>query len=409
MMARITGTVEAIRIERPGCQEITVRVGDTTRPAMVFPALTGPVEVGSRVGLNTWAIELGLGTGGVDFVAWVEAAPTEALPPGHVMKLRYTPSQIPVLAAEAPESPDHSALGAFAGLDATPVVCAELLSQVPAVAAAAKWETRGEARIVHVMTDGAALPLGFSRLMPEMRAAGLLDAVVTAGQAFGGDFEAVNLYSGLAVARVVAQADIIIVSQGPGNTGTGTPLGFSGIDQGVALNAATSLDGTPIAVARLSFADPRPRHVGLSHHTLTVLQRIALCSALVPLPRLPQAQAASLRRTLDEIGLLRRHEFMTVLAEPGLEALEDSGVEVTTMGRSVEQERPFFLAAAAAGLVAGQWFTGTKDNWTPVRPRLRWASPSASASLSTRDDAGGSCPECGAPSDQTAEPQGDPT
>jgi hypothetical protein len=371
MMARTEGAVVSIVAERPGCQEITVKVGETVRDAMVYPSITGPVAVGDTVILNTWAMELGLGTGGVDFVAAVIGAPTEDQPSGHVMKARYTPAQVPVLACEAPESPYHEPLTAFVGLDASPVVCAELLSQVPAIAAAAKWETRGEARIVYVMTDGAALPMGFSRLVPAMRSAGLLDAVITAGQAFGGDYEAVNVYSALAVARLAARADIIIVCQGPGNTGTETPLGFSGIDQGIALNAAVSLDGTPIAAARLSFADPRPRHVGLSHHTRTVLQRVALCSALVPLPRLPQAQAASLRRMLDESGLLHRHEFMTVQAEPGLEALLDSGIEVTTMGRSIAEERPFFLAAAAAGLVAGQWFTGTKDNWTPVRPRTK--------------------------------------
>jgi len=370
-MARVAGVVASIVSERTGCQEITVRVGQAMRDAMVYPDMTGPVAIGDRVVLNTWAMEMGLGTGGVDFVVSVEGAAQDAVAPGNIMKVRYTPSQLPVRSAEAPESPFHEAVAGFTGLRGAPVVCAELLSQVPAIAAAAKWETRGEARIAYVMTDGAALPLGFSRLAPAMRGAGLLDAIVTAGQAFGGDFEAVNIYSGLAVARIAVSADIIIVCQGPGNTGTDTPLGFSGIDQGQALNAATSMDGTPIATARLSFADPRPRHVGLSHHTLTVLQRIALCPALVPLPRLPQAQAASLRRALDEVGLLRRHEFITVLAEPGLEALVDSGIAVTTMGRSIDEERPFFLAAAAAGLVAGQWFTGTKDNWTPVRPRAR--------------------------------------
>ncbi len=385
MMARCEGRVTAIVAERPECQEIRVQVGASVRDAMAYPRIVGTVSVGDTVLLNTWAVEMGLGTGGVDFVAAVSAPQPEVSPPGHVMKLRYTPVQLPVLAAESPESAHHEALKRFSGLRGMPVVCAELLSQVPAIAAAAKWETRGEARVVYVMTDGAALPLGFSRLVAEMRAAGLLDAVVTAGQAFGGDYEAVNIYSALAVARVAAEADIVVVCQGPGNTGTETQLGFSGIDQGVALNAATSLDGTPILAARLSFADPRPRHVGLSHHTLTVLQRVALCSALVPLPRLPQSQAASLRRTLDEVGLLRRHEFITVLAEPGLEALVDSGIAVTTMGRGIGEERAFFLAAAAAGLVAGQWFTGTKDNWVPVRPRVRPYAGAASTA--------GMCPE----------------
>lgn len=369
MLAFAQGIVTDILTERPGAQEVTVRVGDDTRRAINYPALSGPVAVGDTVWINTWAVEMKLGTGGLDFVVATSRAPRHADPPGHIMKLRYTPVQLPVLSAEAPESPHHAVLENQTMLGGVPVVCAELHSQVPAIAAAAKWETRGEATIVYVMTDGAALPLGLSRLVPEMRNRGLIDAVVTAGQAFGGDYEAVNIYSALAVARHAAGADIIIVSQGPGNTGTGTPLGFSGIDQGIALNAAASLDGTPIAAVRLSFADPRPRHVGLSHHSQTVLGCVALCSVLVPIPKLSPSENSTLLKHLIDRGIIRRHEVIKVNAEPGIEALLDTGLQVTTMGRTIAEERPFFLAAAAAGLVAGQWFTGTRDNWTPATPK----------------------------------------
>lgn len=364
--ARAQGIVESIEAEREGVQEIRVRVGEERRAAIVYPALTGRVTVGQSVVLNTWAVEMGLGTGGVDFVVETGAGDVEADAPGHIMKLRYTPLQRPVLAAEAPESPHHAALCAFEALNATPVVCAELHSQLPAIAAAMKWETKGEARLVYVMTDSAALPLAFSRLVPDLRERGLLDATVTCGQAFGGDYEAVNLYSALAVAYTVARADVIVVCQGPGNTGTATPFGFSGIDQGIALNAAAALDGTAIAVARLSFADPRPLHVGISHHTRTVLERIALGSVLVPVPRLSDMERDHWRSALEASDLLERHEFITVDAEPGLYALEDSGIQVTTMGRSIAEERPFFLAAAAAGLLAGQWVSGTVDRSQPL-------------------------------------------
>jgi hypothetical protein len=361
MKARARGTVESIEAEREGAQEIRVRVGGELRAAIVYPALTGRVAIGDTVTLNTWAMELGLGTGGVDFVTEACAGDAEAEPPGHILKLRYTPMQLPVLSAESPESPHHESLREFESLDGTPVVCAELHSQLPAITAAAKWETKGAARVVYVMTDGAALPLAFSRLVPTLVGRGLLDATVTAGQAFGGDFEAVNLYSALAVARAAARADIIVVCQGPGNTGTATPLGFSGIDQGIALNAAASLNGTPIAVARLSFADLRPRHIGISHHTRTVLDRVAMCSVMVPLPRLPMVEAYHLRRALEAGRLLERHEFFTVDAEVGLNALLASGIPVTTMGRGINEERAFFLAAAAAGLLAGQWVSGTAE------------------------------------------------
>jgi hypothetical protein len=353
--------VKRILAERPGAQEIEVDCGGQIRPAVAYAAISGPVQAGQTVLVNTWGVELGLGTGGVDFVVANEHNRIETEPPGHVMKLRYTPSQIPVHAVCAQESPWHEAIRDFTSLEAIPVVCAELHSQVPAVVAAAKWETQGAARVVYVMTDGAALPLPFSRLVPQMLDCGLIDSTVTAGQAFGGEFEAVNLYSALIAARVVAKADIIVVAQGPGNTGTGTPYGFTGIDQGLAINATATLDGTPIAVARVSFTDPRPRHRGMSHHTLTVLDRVALAPALVPVPRLDPAYHAMLRDSLSEAGLLERHEFITVDAEPGMKAFLDSRIDVTTMGRTAQEERAFFLSAAAAGLLAGQWHSGCES------------------------------------------------
>ena len=367
MLRRIVGIVEGITAERPGAQELLVRVGTSgaaeaaeVRPALNLTTLTGRIAVGERVLLNTVAVEMSLGTGGLDFVVTgLEESGRQEPAPGHILKMRYTPLQTPVLAVEAPESPHHDAIRLFAGLDDLPVVCAELHSQLPAVCAAAHWaiEKQGGSRaprIAYVMTDGAALPLALSRLVPELKAHGLLTATITTGQAFGGDYEAVNLYSALAAAKAVVDADIIVVCQGPGTVGTGTPLGFSGVDQGLAINAAASLGGIPIAVARVSFADARRRHTGLSHHTLTVLTRIARAPALLPLPRLAPEQNEALNVMLEESGLAESHDPITIDAEQALDALEMRGLQITTMGRSLTEERPFFLAAAAAGLLAAQ-------------------------------------------------------
>lgn len=365
MKRRAFGTIEAVTAERPGIQEVRVlpdadASGEEApaRPAMNLTDLTGPVTVGDRVLVNTVAVELGLGTGGFDYVlAVLERSPVEQPAPGHILKLRYTPLQTPVLAVEAPESPDHDALRLFATLDDLPVICAELHSQVPAICAAARWALREcgrTARIAYIMTDGAALPMAISRLVPEMRARGLIQATLTAGQAFGGDYEAVNLYSALAAAKQVVGANIAVVAQGPGNAGTGTPLGFSGVDQGLAVNAAASLGGVPILVPRISFAEERRRHLGLSHHTLTILTRITRAAALLPIPRLPKPELTRLYAKLEELGILDTHEAITIDAELGLQALEASGMQVTTMGRTLSEERAFFLAAAGAGLLAAQ-------------------------------------------------------
>jgi hypothetical protein len=358
VIARLRGVVEAIKAERPGIQEIIVKTGEERRNALNYPELTGAVSPGDLVHLNTWAVSMDLGTGGWDFVCAVERESLDDPPPGHILKLRYTPLQFPVLAVAAQESPDHSSIRDFVSLDGIPVVCAELHSQIPAIAAAVKWETKGAARIVYVMSDGGALPLAFSRLIPKLRELGLIDATITAGNSFGGDYEAVNLYSGIAAAHAVASADVIIVCQGPGSTGTSTALGFSGVDQGIALNAAVSLGGTPIAVARMSFADPRVRHRGISHHTLTVLQSVVLTSVYVPVPRMPMAQALLWKSKIDK-DLFARHEFVTVDAEAGFDALDKQRLPLSTMGRDMDEEEPFFLSAVAAGLFAGQWTTGT--------------------------------------------------
>jgi hypothetical protein len=354
MKARLKGVVDRIASEREGAQEIIVKTDDGTRKAINYTQFTGILQPGDPITLNTWAVELELGTGGMDFVVQSTRMPENMTPPGRIMKLRYTPWQFPVLTAGAEESPWHEQLCNFTSLASLPVVCAELHSQVPAIAASCKWQSQGAARIVYIMTDGAALPLPYSRLVAHMRDKGLIDAVITSGQAYGGDYEAVNIFSALAIAKVVANADVIVVCQGPGNTGTRTQFGFSGIEQGVALNAVASLEGTPIAVARLSFADTRPRHIGISYHTLTILSKVALCRTYVPLPRLPESQRKVLRAALDEEGLRQKHDFITVNAEAGLKALKETGIPVTTMGRGIEEEESFFLAACSGGLLAGQ-------------------------------------------------------
>lgn len=41
----------------------------------------------------------------------------------------------------------------------------------------------------YVMTDGAALPAAFSKTITDLKRKGLLDVVVTCGNAFGGDLK----------------------------------------------------------------------------------------------------------------------------------------------------------------------------------------------------------------------------
>jgi hypothetical protein len=232
-----------------------------------------------------------------------------------------------------------------------PVVVADLHSALPAVLAGIRspdGTDRGfELRVAYVMTDGGALPAWFSRTVAGLREAGWLAATITAGQSFGGDLEAVTVHSGLLTARHVVGADIAIVAQGPGNLGTGTTWGFSGVAAGEAVNAAAVLHGRPVGSLRVSFADPRERHQGVSHHSLTAYGRVALAAADVVLPALPEPQAS--RLAADTASLADRHRLITVPVDGLAEALRGCPVPLSTMGRPLDQDLEYFLAAAAAG------------------------------------------------------------
>ncbi|MDP8987036.1 MAG: DUF3866 family protein [Actinomycetota bacterium] len=349
-----TATVAAVTEERRGLQRVETTFGDeatsaaeTRARAYVLTELVGPVSVGDRVVLNTTAVELGLGSGGWHVVHWNLSRGEWCSPgPGHSMKLRYTSLQADTGSAEE----FHAGVLAEADdLDGIPVVVCSLHSQLPCVAVAVK-HLRPDLRVAYVMTDAGALPLASSDLVAEMRAHGLLDATVTAGHAFGGDHEAINVPSALAVARRVAEADVVVVGMGPGSAGTATRLGYSGLEAAPALDAAESLGGRPIAAVRFSLADPRLRHQGVSHHTRTVLGLLTRARATIGVPRGPFE--APLRADLEASGAADRHRLLSVadLGVPSL--LAHHGLHVPSMGRLPAADPGFYAVAGAAGTAA---------------------------------------------------------
>jgi hypothetical protein len=353
MLKAETGIVISIEATRPGAQEALVEVGGRAERALNYPSLTGAIAAGEQVLLNTTAVRLGLGTGGLHFVMRrlgkeEEQSETPPEQPGHIIKLRYTPLQFSLLAAEEPDSPHHEALRTASSLGGAPVIACSLHSMIAPAAAGVK-AVSPKLRIAYVMTDAAALPMAVSRLVTQLTEAALLDATITCGQAFGGDYEAVNIFSGLLTARLAADADVIIAGQGPGNVGTDTLYGFGGIEQGEIINAASVLHGRPVAVLRISFADPRERHRAVSHHSLVALGRAALARATVVMPEMAQDRAREVTAKLEAADIPARHEIVTQSGEAGLAKLAECEVEVKSMGRGVADDREFFLAAAAAG------------------------------------------------------------
>jgi hypothetical protein len=230
-------------------------------------------------------------------------------------------------------------------LGGMPVVTADLHSALPAILAGVHAD-RPAARVAYVMTDGGALPAWFSRTLDGLQ--GHLAGTVTAGQAFGGDLEASTVHTGLLAARHVLHADVTIVAQGPGNLGAGTTWGFSGVALGEAVNAVATLGGRPVGSLRISGGDARERHRGVSHHSLTAYGRVALLPADLVVPAgLPGSLAGVVDQAVAPLA--SRHRIVRVATDGLDEALRRSPVGLSTMGRGLDADHAYFLAAAAAG------------------------------------------------------------
>jgi hypothetical protein len=342
----------AVEVEeaRPRVLSVLVEVDNAEERAIAYEDFCGPVKPGDRLVLNTGAVALGLGTGGVHFVIAVEdGADVDPAGDAHAMKLRYTPVQH---AVEVLEERHQAEIDAFESLRGDPVVITSLHSGLAPAALAAKT-IDPEAKVAYVMTEAGSLALGFSESVAELKRHALVDNTISCGQAFGGDFEAVNTFSGIIAAHVVLEAKPIIVGAGPGNLGSASRFGFGLMEVGELVNAVAALGGRPIVAPRISFADPRERHRGLSHHTLTALGTAALAGAEIALPILEPDRRTNVMRQLEEAHLLDLHRAVEVeLGEDVEAALRSSPVRLESMGRGFDDDPDCFRASAAAAVLA---------------------------------------------------------
>ena len=89
---------------------------------------------------------------------------------------------------------------------------------------------------------------------------------------------------------------------------------------------------------------------------------MALVRARVSVPAMEPEKLELVRRQLDDAGITAEHDVLGARGEVGLETLAERGVEVKSMGRTVEQDREFFLAGGAAGAVAAERLTWTGNS-----------------------------------------------
>lgn len=281
-------------------------------PCVAYPPLTGPVDEGDEVLVNVQARELELGSGGFD-VLYANLSQGLELPPdaaAHVMALPYSPGQWAVRHAEE----DSDLADSLGGL---PVVLCTVHSQVVPVCAGLAG-----LRVAYLQVAGGALALGLSDAIRALRERELVASTASVAPCFGGDVRCVSVAA--AQLWAVADHDAIVCSVGPGLVGTGTHFGHGAVSLAEAANVASALGGSPILAQRVSWADQRERHQGVSHHTSAVLD-LALCEVLIAPPE----------------------------AGEGWRAACD-GLPLSHMGRGADEEGAHFAAAFAAGRFAAE-------------------------------------------------------
>jgi hypothetical protein len=341
-------------------QDLLVQIaGDSPRQAIADVALLGISEVGDEVIVNVQARDLGLGSGGFDVVHVnvTRGLAAEDTPGAHVMKLNYTSLQHAVQPVED---------GDLQLPLEKPVAVLALHGQLAAMAWAFAQASPG-CKLGFVQTPGGALPGGHSRIVRTLREHDLLAGHLTAGAAFGGEGEAITTAGALHHGLRTLGWDAAVCGPGPGIVGSSSLLGHGGMHALDSAHTALALGARALVVARMSSADPRPRHRGISHHTLTVLD-LLLEPVTVALPAgIRSPFGADLRAGLgsmfgasergrpqleldvDRPARLARHDWWRAPVDmPGYLA---SGLPAQTMGRTLIEDPLFFGAALAGGTV----------------------------------------------------------
>lgn len=328
-------------------EPLDVEVDGERRAAWADRGLVGPCEPGDEVVVNTSAVDLGLGSGGLDIV---HVNLTRGLAGGaasagtHVMKLNYTSLQHPVVPieapAEAPVRPKHR----------PPLLVLPLHGHLaPSCWAAA--QLRPGLRVGYVQTAGGALPGSFSRDVGSLRERGLLAGQITVAPCFGGEIEAISLAGALHAAADELGWEAIIAAPGPGILGSATRYGHGGMAALDSAHVGLALGLPTVLAPRLSAGDPRPRHRGLSHHTRSVLDlllggvRVAAPADADELWPGGRGSGEGPDELVDACG--ERHAV--TFEDADLDRYAASGLPRRTMGRDLGEDGLFFAAPLAAG------------------------------------------------------------
>ncbi|WP_350344699.1 DUF3866 family protein [Proteinivorax tanatarense] len=317
-----------------------------------YPFLSGKVKQGDEVLVNTTAVDLKLGTGGYHFViAKYPFEKEKKKSKGHIMKLRYTPLQFKTY-------PIEEQLGKqldYISLKGTIVITAELHSMLAPIVLSLK-KLNAKVKVAYVMTDSGSLSATHSNSVTLLKKHKLIEGVITSGHSFGGDLEAINPISGIQGAKIAYDADVIVVSMGPGIVGTGTQFGFTGIEQSYLSDLAQNIGCTVYPAIRLSFIDSRKRHRGLSHHYLTNFGYLCNGRFDIVLPKMARKKTKFVLSQIKKHNISKKHHLNIANGVNISDISKEFQIPLSSMGKGYDENRDFFNGLTSLGRYVSSFY-----------------------------------------------------
>lgn len=348
MLSIENAIVKSIIHEDECIQLIEVVIDKKTETAINYFKQTGRCNINDRILVNTIGVRLGLGTGGYHIVYYVIDSKEKALicydkKFGHIIKMKYTQIQTRVKAIEEEERYREFFISPL-NIGAKPVIFASLHSMLPAVVSVIK-DKNPNVNITCIYTYGGAMNCQNSFILRELKYKRLIDNVITVGECFGGDYEAINIYTALIFSFKGLSSDLAIVCCGPGIAGTSTYYGFSSLDLIHPIYASKVLGCNMIVVPRISLKDMRKRHYGISMHTIAILNCIDF-PVYIPIPN---SIYDLVENQLFENGINNKHKVVLVNGYNAGEAMKKAGIKPDVMGRGYMDDMEYFECCGASG------------------------------------------------------------
>lgn len=273
--------------------------------------------------------------------------------------MKYTPGQIRVKAVEE-NIEFKDTFNIKSRLTPKPVIFAILHSMLFPLVTTIKY-IDPNITVNCVYTYGGAMNANNSFTLKRLKESGLINSIITTGECYGGDYESINIATGILFGFNRLKSDIIVVCCGPGVAGSSTFYGFSTFDFIGSIYTAKLLGLNPVLIPRISMADKRERHMGLSMQCISILQTLDFSVHLpVYKDREDIAGFNYLYNQLNSCNIINRHNVQIIENEIIKRAMGGLNTDIKVMGRSYTEDPWFFNNCSSAGVYAAELLTNKK-------------------------------------------------